>query len=47
MASCSLLFSGEVSSLLAFLVEESHALALSCSSVDLSPTSFLLFLLVF
>ena len=47
MASCSLLFSGEVSSLLAFLVEESQALALSCSSVELSPTSFFLFFLVF
>ena len=47
MASCLLLFFGEVSRLLAFVVEESQALALPCSSVDLSPTWFFLFFLVF
>ena len=45
--SCSLQFSGEVPSLLAFFVQKSQALALSCSSIDLSPTSFFLFFLVF
>ena len=51
-ASHALAFSDEVSCLMAFygeafLVEESQALALSCNSVDLSPTLFFLFFLVF